>query len=86
MKIMKKSAYRLYSDYLRTDSAEEAAEILRKAAGISMDHLLRLACHFGEDHGRLPDELHNMVVLTGGDLAAKYLIRLENRTKQEERA
>lgn len=68
-----KSAYRLYSQYLSAGGMEEAERILRKALGISADHLMRLAWHFGEDYGRLPDELHNMVVLTGGFFAAKYL-------------
>lgn len=70
---MKKHAWRLYSDYLKVDSRESAEEILRRAAEHGEAHLLRLAAHFGRDWGRLPDELHNMVVLIGGPSAAKYL-------------
>jgi hypothetical protein len=77
-----KSAYRIYSEYLDASSREEAERIVRKAADISCNHLMRLAPHFGEDYGRLPDELHNMVVLTGGDQASKYIERFEVKVKE----
>lgn len=77
----RKSAYRLYSDYLSCDSSEEAEKVLRRAVEISADHLLRLAPHFAEDYGRLPDDLHNMVILTGGDLAARYLGWLDGKAR-----
>lgn len=88
----RKSAYRLYSDYLNCNNNSEITEasarrrkaekVLRRAVEISADHLLRLAPHFAEDYGRLPDDLHNMVILTGGDLAARYLEWLEKRSKE----
>lgn len=78
---MKSKAWRLYSDFLKCKTREEAEEVLARAAGFGMDHVLRLAPHFAREHGRLPDEYHNMVVLTGGDLAKRYLSGLEGEAK-----
>lgn len=74
---MKDASWRLYSDYLRSDSREDAELVLRRALAISAKHLMILAAHFGGDFGRLPDDLHNMVILTGGPSATKYVEKLE---------
>lgn len=74
---MKTASWRLYSEYLRSESREDAEAVMRRAADISSEHVIRLAGYFGGDFGRLPDDLHNMVVLTGGPSAAKYLDRLK---------
>jgi hypothetical protein len=68
-----KSYYGIYKAYVRSDTREEAVEVMLKAYDVGMEHFLRLATHFGKDYGRLPDEFHNVVVLTGGDSAGEYM-------------
>ena len=82
MSRLQNASWRLYSDYLRSESREDAEKVLRRAADISVDHVLRLAGYFGGDFGRLPDDLHNMVVLTGGPLSVKYVERLDGGLKE----
>mgnify|MGYP003351966912 FL=1 len=73
---MKTGAWRFYRDYLMTNTREEAEALLRKVSEVNPEHIVRLAVQFAGDYGRLPDELHNMIVLTGGPDATKYLERL----------
>lgn len=73
---MKKRAWRIYSDFLKAQSREEAEAILDRARDFDTSHLLRLAPYFAETWGRLPDEFHNMVILVGGYSASKYLEKL----------
>lgn len=73
---MKVKAWRFYRDYLMTNTREEAEALLRSIADANPEHIVRLAVQFAGDYGRLPDELHNMIVLTGGPDATKYLERL----------
>lgn len=73
---MKKKAWRIYSEFLKAGTREEAEAILDRARDFDMQYLLRLAPYFAEDWGRLPDEFHNMVILVGGDSASKYLEKL----------
>ena len=76
-----KSYWKLYQGYLRSNTRDEAMEIMVKASSASVEHFLRLALHFAKDYGRLPDELHNIVLLTGGELAAEYLKNLSGKTE-----
>lgn len=76
-----KTYWRLYQAYVRSDTREEALQVMRVASSSSVEHFLRLASHFAIDHGRLPDELHNIVVLTGGLFAANYLKNLSGKTE-----
>lgn len=76
-----KSYWRLYQGYVRADTREESLEVLQKAVSVSMEHFMRLAVHFSRDYGRMPDELHNVVVLTGGEHAAEYLKNLSGKTE-----
>lgn len=76
-----KSYWRLYQGYVRSDTREEALEILERASSASMEHFLRLAVHFALDYGRLPDELHNIILLTGGSNASDYLENLSGKTE-----
>lgn len=75
-----KSYWKLYQGYVRSDTREEALEVMNRASA-SIEHFLRLASHFARDYGRLPDELHNVVVLTGGENAAEYLKNLSGKTE-----
>ena len=68
-----KGYWRIYQAYVRSDTREQAVEVMSDAFALSMEHFLRLATHFGKDYGRLPDEFHNVVVLTGGDSAGEYV-------------
>lgn len=76
-----KTYWKLYQGYVRSDTRDEALEIMTRASSASVEHFLRLASHFAKDYGRLPDELHNIVVLTGGEHAASYLKNLSGRTE-----
>lgn len=73
---MKKGVWRFYVEYLKTETRDDAERVLRGAAEASPDHLVRLAVQFAGDYGRLPDELHNMMMLSGGPEASKYAERL----------
>lgn len=75
-----KSYWRVYQDYVRSETREEALGILERLRG-SQEHLSRLSVHFGRDYGRLPDEFHNMVLLTGGKAAQEYLSNLSGRAE-----
>lgn len=79
-----KSYWRLYQSYVRSDTREEALEVMTDASSAPADYFLRLASHFARDYGRLPDELHNIVVLTGGEHAAEYLKNLSGKTEGQE--
>ena len=70
-----KSYWKVYRAYLKADTREEAIGVLDLASG-SMEHLVRLSVHFCRDYGRLPDHLHNMILLSGGDSARDYLSNL----------
>lgn len=73
--------WRLYQGYVRSDTREEALEVMNAASSASTEHFLRLAFHFAKDYGRLPDELHNIVILTGGQHASDYLKNLSGKTE-----
>jgi hypothetical protein len=73
---MKKRAWRIYSEFLKAETREEAESILARARDFDTQHLLRLAPYFAETWGRMPDEFHNMAILFGGKSAAKYLDKL----------
>lgn len=83
MNSLQKASWRLQSEYLRSDSREDAEAVLRRAAEFSFEHLARLVPYFAGDFGRLPDDLHNMVVLMGGSTAAKYVERLNGRLEEK---
>lgn len=75
-----KSYWRAYQSYVKSDTREEALEILEALRG-APEHLARISAHFGRDYGRLPDEFHNMVLLNGGRAAQEYLSNLSGRTE-----
>lgn len=74
-----KTLWRYYQRYIRSESSEQAAEVLADALSVSPEHFMKLASRYGADHGRLPDNLHAAVVLLGGELSSAYLENLSNR-------
>lgn len=78
-----KSYWKAYRAYLKADTREEAMEVLESVSG-STEHLVRLSVHFGRDYGRLPDHLHNMILLSGGESSRDYLSNLSGNSEGAE--
>lgn len=76
-----KGYWRVYQQYVKADTFEEAVQVLEYALGGSHSDFMKLASRFGEDHGRLPDNLHAAALLIGGELCKKYLGNLEKSGK-----
>lgn len=74
-----KTYWRLYQRYVRADTFEEAAQVLQEALSVSHSDFMKLAARFGDDYGRLPDNLHAAAILTGGEHSKGYLENLAGK-------
>jgi hypothetical protein len=78
-----KKYWRYYRDYVNSFNMEEAIKVLDDLFENDgpCTAFARLAVHFANDHGRLPDHMHAALILTGGDLVGKYLEKIAEHSE-----
>jgi hypothetical protein len=76
---LNKRYWKEYKSYVLADSREDALEVLERVSA-DPSHLVRLSVAFSRDWGRLPDHLHNMIVLSGGKSAGEYLANISGKS------
>lgn len=74
-----KTMWRYFQRYVRAESSEEAAEILGEVLLIHPGHFMDMACRYGCDYGRLPDNLHAAAILMGGEKIKSYFEEISKR-------